>query len=144
MSRIYLGRMRAGADNWLAGEAVYLTKHQWDCGWYFGFGYIGNNHTHTHFDSTFLQDHKYASEIFESTNITDEEWWVIRDLFVQAYALRKAAEVYQYGGHQTSRPGLTDVLKSGERATQLNEDLQKVLNAAWDFTVEAIRTKEPA
>jgi len=125
MTRVYLGRMRKCADNWLSGEAVYLTKHSWDCGWYWGFGYIGNSRTHTHFDSTFLQDSKTASEMFESTNISDADWWVIRDLFVQAYALAKAAEVYQYGGHQTTRTGITGMIVDHARASSINEDAKK-------------------
>jgi hypothetical protein len=144
MSKIYLGRVRRDHKSYLSGENCYLTKHQWCCGWYWGFGYIGNSQTHTHFDSTFLQDYKYASEIFETTNISDADWWVIRDLFVQAYALRKAAEVYRYGGHQTSREGLTDLIRDSEMAARLNNDLDRVLERVWAFTVEAIKVKEPA
>lgn len=144
MSRIYLGRMKDGAGNWLNGEAVYLTKHQWDCGWYWGFGYLGNSRCHAHFDTTFLRGVLLASEIFESTNISDADWWVIRDLFVQAYALRQAAEVYRYGGHQTTQKGLTDLIQDRDMATRLNKDLSKVLDAVWDFTVKATRTKVTA
>ena len=30
------------------GERVYLSKHSWDCGWYWGFGYVGNRDCHFH------------------------------------------------------------------------------------------------
>ena len=48
------------------GEYVWLEKESWDCGWYWGFGYLhtySNNrcpersrdlNSHFHFDSTFL------------------------------------------------------------------------------------------
>ena len=85
-----------------------------------------------------------ASDLFESTNITDEEWWVIRDLFVQAYALRKAAEVYRYGGHQTTVHGVTDIIKNEERAAQINADLAKVLDTVWDAVCKAVNKPDQA
>lgn len=125
--RILLGRR---TDD---GEACYLSKHQWDCSWYWSFGYLGNRNCHYHFES-FLGSSLYeASKIFSETKITDKEWWVIRDLFVQAYALKKCAEIYQYGGHQTSQQGVTDLLKSAEKAATLNADLENILGTTWHY-----------
>ena len=124
--KIWLGKLSSNVDAPASGEAFYLEKHKWDCGWYWAMGYLGNVNNHFHFNS-FLKDHKLASELFETTNITDDEWWVIRDLFKQAYALKEAAEVYQYGGHQTTRKGVTDILKSEDKAKALNADLKLVL-----------------
>ena len=33
---------------------VYLEGFKWDCGWYWGGGYIGNKDFHAHFDDAFL------------------------------------------------------------------------------------------
>ena len=85
MNRILLGRVAKNAKTYADGELLFLTKHTWDCGWYWGFGYIGNRNCHFHFDSL-LENHKLASELFSDTNISNEDWWVIRDLFKQAYA----------------------------------------------------------
>jgi len=40
----------------LTGESrrIYLTDFSWDCGWYWGGGYIGNRDLHCHFDGCFL------------------------------------------------------------------------------------------
>lgn len=35
-------------------EPVYLEGFSWDCGWYWGGGYIGNRNFHAHFDGAFL------------------------------------------------------------------------------------------
>ncbi len=35
-------------------QPVYLRGFEWDCGWYYGGGYIGNNSFHAHFDGAFL------------------------------------------------------------------------------------------
>jgi hypothetical protein len=132
-NKIFLGRVKHEADNMLAGENVYLTKHSWDCGWYWGMGYIGNSRSHTHFDSTFLKDTKTASELFINPQFTDSEWWVIRDLMIQAYALQKAAEVYRYGGHQKSHIGITDIIKNDTMVKLINADCGKVLNTLWAY-----------
>ena len=79
-----------------------------------------------------------ASALFSETPITDKEWWVIRDLFVQAYALKKAAEVYRYGGNQTTLQGVTDLIRSADLEARLNKDLFEVLEALWEFICKAV------
>lgn len=147
-NKILLGKAKADAGTFTDGKNIWLEKHKWTCGWYWSFGHVGNksNHKsgHFHFDSLlYIKDGKgsfkyCASDLFESTNITDKEWWVIRDLFVQAYALRKAAEVYWYGGNQTTEVGVTDIIKSMKRAAQINADLAKVLDTVWDVACKAV------
>lgn len=143
-TKILLGRLNNGLGTPADGEDVYLSKHQWDCGWYWGFGYLGNNRCYFHFDSLFVINRRnpLASELFFSTHISDKEWWVIRDLFKQAYALVAAAEVYRFGGRQTSLPGVTDILKNSEMAATINADLQKVLDLVWDYCCKAVQPKE--
>lgn len=145
--KIILGRLKSDAGTFADGELVYLSKHGWDCNWYWGFGYLGNSRSHFHFDSLLsISDGKgsikcLASELFSETNISDADWWVIRDLFVQAYALKKAAEVYQYGGQQTSRSNLTDIIKNKDRAKEINADLEVVLDALWKLVKAATAEK---
>ena len=132
MDKIYLG-------NTTEYGRLYLSKHSWDCGWYWGFGYIGNSRLHMHIDSLINGEYD-VNKIFDgSTGITQDQWWIIRDLFRQAYALKAAAEVYQYGGHQTSKPGITDCIKNLEMAAQINKDLETVLNKVWDFLLNEVK-----
>jgi len=140
MTKIYLGKMRPNVGTLADSESLYLTKHTWDCNWYWGFGYIGNSRCHFQF-SSFLETPKLASEIFKSTNITDADWWIIRDLFVQAYALKKAAEVYRYGGHQTNHAGITDIIKDTDIGVRLNADIKKILDVLWGFIEKATEDK---
>lgn len=130
--KIYLG-------NTTEYGRLYLSKHSWDCGWYWGFGYIGNTRLHMHIDSLINGEYD-VNKIFDgSTGITQDQWWIIRDLFRQAYALKAAAEVYQYGGHQTTRPGITDCIKNLEMAALINKDLEIVLDKVWDFIVNEVK-----
>jgi hypothetical protein len=144
VDKIFLGKLKTDAGTCANGENIWLEKHKWDCGWYWAFGYVGNKNCHFHFDGLlYIKDGKgsvkyTASDLFASTQISDKDWWIMRDLFSQAYALKKAAEVYQYGGHQTIVPGVTDIIKSKERADQINVDLAKVLDCVWDHTCKSV------
>ena len=140
MIKIYLGKMASNVGTLADSELLYLTKHTWDCAWYWGFGYVGNSSSHFHF-SALLATTKTASELFQSTKISDADWWVIRDLFIQAYALKKAAEVYRYGGHQTNHAGITDIIKDTDIGVRLNADIKKILDVLWGFIEKATEDK---
>jgi len=49
--KVYLGTTKTGYPR---PEKVYLTGFSWDCGWYWGGGYIETKSVHTHFNSCFL------------------------------------------------------------------------------------------
>ena len=51
--KVYLGATKKE----LYGEArsIFLEGFSWDCGWYWGGGYIGNRDMHCHFDGCFLE-----------------------------------------------------------------------------------------
>ena len=133
-NKVWLGKL-------IDGEQCYLYKHTWDCDWYWGFGYVGNSKSHYHFDS-FLKDTKYTPDDLSSEcNFTENEWWVIRDMFVQVYALKKCAEVYRYGGHQTSKSGVTDTILSTDMCTRLNSDLEITLDKLWNYITTIIENK---
>ena len=132
MDKIYLG-------NTTEYGRLYLSKHSWDCGWYWGFGYIGNKNCHLHIE-TLIGLKWDVSQIFDKgTKITQDQWWIIRELFRQAYALKCAAFVYQHGGHQTTKLGITDCIKNLEMAALINKDLEIVLNKVWDFLLNEVK-----
>lgn len=60
--------------------------------------------------SFFLDDAQYNTD----------QWWRIKDLFKQFYALKKAAEVFAHGGHCTSE---------GRNPKELNKAMNKKINA---------------
>ena len=118
----------------LEDEEIYINKHSWDCGWYWGLGYIGNNDLHTH-ASVFIHEllwHDVTEVFIESIFKTDSDFWTFKDLLKQAYALRECAEVYVYGGHCITNK-TTGVIKSEEMNKRINEDLKKVLDTLWNF-----------
>ena len=92
-----------------------------------------------HIDSLINGEYDVNKIFDKGTPMTQDQWWIIRDLFRQAYALKAAAEVYQHGGHQTTKPGMTDCIKNLEMAARINKDLETVLNKVWDFLLNEVK-----
>ena len=153
----YLGKLKN------ENERVYLYDFTWDCDWYWGGGYIGNDGLHGHFKNAFLDtpdirghllgnfitpwtvlpegidETNYivipdGSSIWEpiETFLDDvpdhisNNWWRIKDLFVQFYAIQKAAEVFRHGGNCTSTNRNPHEINL-EFNTQLNNHLEQVI-----------------
>ena len=102
------------------GNYVWLEKESWDCGWYWGFGYLHtytNNKNpesaidisaHFHFDSTFLNgpdcSYKMFKNYFQETVLTDDEIWELCDYMKTFYTLKSVAELFKHGySRQTER-----------------------------------------
>ena len=135
MERKKLGKIREDYEKGLVmGEIIYLSKHSWNCDWYWGFGYIGNKDLHTHFNTTFLDEATTdINKIFSETKISQNTWWLLRDLFIQAYALKEAPGVYRNGGYQTTEKGITDIIQNKAMEERLNKDLRIVLDKIWEL-----------
>lgn len=141
--KVLLGRTKGNHS-----EPVYLEGFSWDCNWYWGGGYLGNRNFHTHFDSCFLDTLDYRghslgnftpqnmsngcsiwenlSFFLDDASYTESEWWRIKDLYKQFYTLKKAAEVFQYGGHCTSaNHNPTEINQT--MANQINDHIENVI-----------------
>ena len=121
------------------GEYVWLEKESWDCGWYFGFGYLHtytNNENperakdismHTHFDCMFLKGPEYAKKMFENyfteTVLTDDEMWILCDYMMTYYTLKKTAELFGHGYSYQTEKAKIDCLKSKEQADKINHEI---------------------
>lgn len=110
------------------GEKHYLKKASWDCGWYWGFGYI---HTferndigcHYHFDGFGKNSNMYDGfkNAFVDCTLTDSELWKLCELMKTFYSLKTAAEVLGRGGsHYTTNP-CADIIKNPEEVKRINE-----------------------
>lgn len=104
------------------GIKYWLESPSWDCGWYWGFGYVEtyeNNrnpdkandiNSHQHIDSTFMgQKYQYDwktsqykkldyvhnlfdSPVLTSVTFTESEGWKLSELFNQFYLLKEMAD----------------------------------------------------
>lgn len=99
------------------GEKIYLRPPSWDCGWYWGFGYLGNTNCHYHVDGL-KRTHgcnlfdAFRREFGDTFKITDSDLWQLCELFELFYHFKAQAELYHRGGMGlTTIPSLTDEFK---------------------------------
>ena len=135
--RVYLGKVKDSFQNHIIhNEHIFLTRHEWQCGWYWAFGYIGNSHIDTHFENTLLHKNEIKG-IFVTPLYTQNDWCIIQELFARAYSLKKAADIYHYGN-----AGIAASLQCGpsikrpEIEVIINNDLEGVLDTLWKFVIE--------
>ncbi len=117
-------------------EPMYLASPNWDCNWYVGFGYLGNNNLSTHLDwhlDQKIPDENMYDQMLKTFGdsltplLTDEkDLWKFCELFSSWKVLKKAYEIYNRGGshYTTTKPDLKDY----KIAKRILKDLFKVVN----------------
>ena len=145
-----------GKDIYLLGkkkdsEFIWLEKASWDCGWYWGFGYIetytNNNspsksrdissHSHwsglvgkqeiyNHEKRCFVLSSDYIHHLndnpdLESTVLTDSESWELADLMQTFYTLKDTAELFHSGNSHLTATEID--LKDAEMENYINKVL---------------------
>ncbi len=145
-----LGRDEDGTNYW-------LERAKWDCGWYWGFGYVEtytNNknphlskdiNSHQHIDSSFMgQMQKYDFEkkcsvnsefvhnIFDSpllfeTTFTEKEGWILSELFKSFYMLKDSAGMFGKGGCNVTTNPCAELIKNEDWAKQINHEILPLL-----------------
>ena len=115
--KVYLGTVN--------NEKIYLSAPSWDCGWYWGFGYLGNKNCHYHVDglskncNLFDGFKNHFGESFIINN--DKDIWTLAELFQTFYALKQASEVLGRGGsHYTTNP-CSEIIKNSDEVKRINE-----------------------
>lgn len=111
------------------GNVVYLAKPNWDCGWYWGFGYVQGYKrrmvSHEHFDYLFLRNNIFDSfkEYFsEECALSDRQIWKLLELMKRFYILRETADLFYRGGANISSRDLSSI-KNEALANQINNDM---------------------
>ncbi len=114
---------------------IYLTKHSWDCDWYWGFGYVGNDDMHFHMSSVVPNKSDKNVLFFEGIGevklLKKYDGWKLMELFAEAYNLSNCAEMYYRGGAGISCDGF--IKKDEEKAKEINKELEKLLDYIWEY-----------
>jgi len=134
------------------GIYYWLEAPSWDCGWYWGFGYVENYTNnkrpdlskdiacHQHFNGLFFNKGKWAfetfNEFFAETPLNKNEVWLLLDYMNTFYTLKAAAEILGRGySHFTERakletiqrPHITDSINK-EMLPELFEKIESLLS----------------
>lgn len=112
-------------------ERIYLSPPSWDCGWYWGFGYLGNRNCHYHMDGLMKDTNlfdgikKHFGDTLTIKN--DSDLWQFCELMGTFYTLKEAAEVLWRGGsHYTTNP-ITDKIKNEKEVARINNEVMPAL-----------------
>lgn len=111
------------------GENIYLSPPKWDCGWYWGFGYLGNNNYHYHVDGLKrIETYNFEAKAWTHERVNlydgfkrhfgdsfivkrDKDIWTLAELFETFYALKTTAEILGRGGaHMTTNPAAAVII----------------------------------
>lgn len=121
------------------GHNFWLKEPTWDCGWYWGFGYVSTYQSHQHYDGLCFKkyeyyDHKkgcfqqgeYIHKLSDRPDVVacsliEREQWILSDLMKMAYTLKKTAELYRQGNAYLTSHDLVPQLKRPDREKEINE-----------------------
>lgn len=132
--KIFLGKALGGDRD------IWLHAPEWDCGWYWSFGYLGNKNFHYHLSGyqkgRNINIHDALKGDYDLNPKIEDNLWVFCELSLTIYALKNAAEVLGRGGsHLTPNP-MRDIIKNETEVLRLNSI---VIPACLDKLYELIR-----
>lgn len=135
------------------GVLYWLEAPTWDCGWYWGFGYVEtytNNknpslsreiESHSHWDGAIvgqMEEYNYEKKCFvksqyvhhinennrfSDTVLTDSESWKLAELMKTAYKLKEQAEMCRHGGAYITENPCKKLLTNKRLEKKINEVL---------------------
>ncbi len=133
-----------GKTVWLLGKdkdgiSYWLEAPSWDCGHYWGFGYVETYtndrnpkksrdiSSHQHFNNMFLNGSKCSRDMFKEffveTPLSDDKIWELVDYMQTFYTLKSAAELFRHGySWQTEKAKIDDL-----QDKNLEDRINKVL-----------------
>ena len=121
-----MGKILLGKDS--EGTSYYLADASWDCGWYWGYGYIQTRDSHQHADGKFYDEgNEYGdTNIFTGgflveKTFNESQGWKLRELMATFYQLKHQAELVGRGGMYITSNPLQDMLKDEKQAKHINE-----------------------
>lgn len=131
------------------GENIYLSPPSWDCGWYWGFGYLGNKNCHYHLsglgkDKNQNMYNAIKTHFGNSLTISESKLWEFCELVQTAYTLKKTAEVLGRGAsHYTTNP-CAELIKNPAETKRINEVLLPALFDAISKIMNEIKERKAA
>jgi hypothetical protein len=124
-----------GADEY--GTNYWLEAPKWDCGWYWGFGYVEtytnnkspetsediSSHSHAKdFLSKYFMVWNNSKPILTKQVFNEKEGWELSELFEQFYFLKQAAEMFKDGKANCATADVP-LWRKPELVTEINEKL---------------------
>lgn len=138
----YPAKIFIGTNN---DEKIYLSAPSWDCGWYWGFGYLGNKNCHYHVDGLNRNENINLFDAFKkhfgtSLVVRDSQLWTLCELFKTFYTLKETAEVLGRGGSHFTKNPCSELITNKDEVVRINntvlpaifEEIYKILIPAQE------------
>jgi hypothetical protein len=120
MKKFYMGKHD--------GDKCYLAVPSFDCGWYWGFGYVQSRNMHTHLN--WLNNGKNQNmfdsikEFFGDTLVIDDKkLWQLCEIATTIYTLKNAAELFYRGGSNYTKNPNHNKLQDMALCNHINDTL---------------------
>ena len=135
-------------------QSIFLSPPSWNCGWYWGFGYLGNDDCHYHVDGlTKIETYDFEKKVrqYKFVNLKDgfdlhfgksytirpSHRWTFAELFKSFYQLQSTAEMFGRGGCHLSSNPCQEFIKDESKAFEINsailpevfDRIYKIINA---------------
>ena len=143
---------------------IWLSRPSWDCGWYWGFGYLGNREVHYHLKSyqdrnRVLKDdkgdlcvvterrnkHMYDCllEDYDLNPKIKKNLWEFCELVETIYTLKEAAEVLGRGGSHYANNPCKEIIINKEEVERINKVvIPAMLDALYDLMTASTEEEE--
>lgn len=122
------------------GEEIFLSAPSWDCGWYWGFGYLGNKNCHYHLDGYAngrnINMYDALSADYELNPKIKKNLWEFCELVLTAYSLKKTAEVLGRGGSHITKNPCASMIMNKDETKRINE---VILPAIFNHIAELLK-----
>ena len=132
------------------GIYYWLEEGTFDCGWYWGGGYVetytNNKHpelakdidSHQHFDNLFFNKSKCCKdafdELFVESPFTDSEKWKILELMKSFYIARHYSDMLHMGGSHITTNEAMDAIKNDAEYNRINKIvIPEILSKLYDI-----------
>ena len=122
------------------GEKIYLSAPSFDCGWYWGIGYLGNDDCHYHLDNYAdgrnINMHDALKNDYQLNPKIEKSLWEFCEIYLTIYSLKNTAEVLGRGGsHMTSNPCKNIIINKDEVSRINNEVLPSLFIALEEILI---------
>lgn len=117
------------------GWGEYLAAPSWDCGYYWGFGYLQNHNIHHHINSInknknlFDAIKEYYGETLNPKLVENDysKLWVFCELMKTFYTLKETAEVFRRGGSFYTKNPISTLIKNDKDVDRINKEIMPAL-----------------
>lgn len=117
---------------------IYIEKPKWNCGWYWGFGYLGNSNCHYHLNGfnngRNINMHDALLKDYDLNPNIEKILWQFCEQAKTIYSLKEAASCFHLGGSHYTANNAAEQIKAFDPENGLNKVLLlELMQIFWNL-----------